>query len=145
MLQSGTQGIALCPASLRLRITGDMDLFAIRLFHYVGIMLVFMGLSGMVFAAYAGFGPEKKKLRRAAALMHGIGLVLIIVSGFTMLSKLGFHGDPPGWVKAKLGIWLIMGVSISLAARWSRGIWYLLAGWLLLGATAAYLAMYKPF
>jgi hypothetical protein len=123
-----------------------MDYFAIKLFHYVGIMLLFLGLGGMVFASYAGFGPEKKKLRRAAALLHGFGLLFIIVSGFTMLSKLGLmHGDPPGWVKAKLAIFLILGFSISLAARWSRGIWILIAGWIVLGATAAALAMYKPF
>ncbi len=123
-----------------------MDYFAIKLFHYVGIMMVFMGLSGMAFAAYAGFGPEKKKLRRAAAMLHGVGLLLIIVSGFTMLSKLGLmHGDPPGWAKAKFVIFLILGFSISLAARWSRGFWFLMAGWILLGAAAAYLALYKPF
>jgi hypothetical protein len=123
-----------------------MDYLAIKLFHYVGIMLVFSGLSGMVFAAYTGFGTEKKKLRRAAALLHGVGLLLIIVTGFSMLSKLGLmHGDPPGWIKAKFVIFLILGFSISLAARWSRGIWILLAGWILLGGAAAWLALYKPF
>jgi len=123
-----------------------MDYSAIKLVHYVGIMMVFLGLGGMVFAAYAGFGPVKKQIRRAAALCHGIGLLLIIVSGFAMLSSLGLlHGDPPGWAKAKLVIWLILGGSISLAARWSRGIWILLTAWILLGAAAAYLALYKPF
>lgn len=123
-----------------------MDYLAIKIFHYIGIMLLFMGLGGMVFASYAGFGPEKKKLRRAAAILHGIGLLLILVSGFTMLSKLNLmHGDPPNWAKAKFVIFLIMGFSISLAARWSRGIWILIAGWTLLGAAAAYLALYKPF
>ncbi len=123
-----------------------MDYLTIKLFHYVGIMLLFLGLGGMVFAAYAGFGPEKKKVRRMAAILHGIGLLFIIVSGFTMLSKLNLlHGDPPNWAKAKMGIFLIMGFSISLAARWSKGIWFLVAGWILLGAAAAYLAMYKPF
>jgi hypothetical protein len=123
-----------------------MDYLTIKLFHLVGIMLMFLGLGGMVFAAYAGFGPERKPLRRLAAMCHGIGLLLILVSGVEMLSKLGLlHGDPPGWAKAKFGIFLLMGFSISLAARWSRGIWYLIAGWVLLGAAAGYLALYKPF
>jgi hypothetical protein len=123
-----------------------VDYLAIKIFHYVGIMLLFLGLGGMVFASSAGFGPEKKKLRRMAAILHGIGLLLIVVSGFTMLSKLNLmHGDPPGWAKAKFVIFLIMGFSISVAARWSRGIWFLIAGWILLGAAAAYLALYKPF
>jgi hypothetical protein len=123
-----------------------MDYLTIKLFHLVGIMLVFMGLGGMVFAAYAGFGPSKKQFRRGAALCHGIGLLLIIVSGFAMLSRLGLlHGDPPGWAKVKLFIWLVLGGSISLAARLSRAIWILVAAWLLLGAVAAYLGLYKPF
>jgi hypothetical protein len=63
-----------------------------------------------------------------------------------MLAKLGMlHGDPPGWAKAKFAIFLVMGGSISLAARMSRAIWILLAAWILLGAAAGYLALYKPF
>jgi hypothetical protein len=123
-----------------------MDYQLIKLCHLVGIMLVFMGLGGMVFGAYAGFGTVKKQIRRAAALCHGIGLFIIIVSGFAMLSSLGLlHGDPPNWVKAKFVIFLVLGGSISLAARWSKGIWFLLAMWILLGAAAGYLGLYKPF
>ena len=123
-----------------------MDYLTIKLFHLVGIMLIFLGLGGMVFAAYAGFGPDKKRVRRAAAFCHGIGLLLVLVSGVAMLSSLGLlHGDPPGWAKAKFVIFLVLGFSISLAARMSRAIWYLIAAWVVLGAAAGYLALYKPF
>ncbi len=123
-----------------------MDYLSIKLCHLAGILLVFMGLGGMVFAAYAGFGPERKTLRRGAALVHGIGLLLVLVSGIAMLSQLGLlHGDPPGWAKAKFVIFLLLGGSISLAARVSRAIWILIAVWLLLGVAAGYLALYKPF
>jgi hypothetical protein len=123
-----------------------MDYPLIKLCHLVGIMLLFLGLGGMVFGASVGFGPATKKLRRAAAMLHGLGLLLILGSGFTMLSRLGLlQGDPPGWVKAKLFIWLLLGGSIFLAARYSRAIWLLLAVWLALGAAAAYLGLYKSF
>ena len=123
-----------------------MDYPSIKLFHLVGIMLLFLGLGGMVFAAYAGFGPAKKQVRRAAALCHGIGLLFILVSGIAMLSSLGLlHGDPPGWVKAKFLIFLLLGASIFPAARLSRAIWILITAWVLLGTAAAYLALYKPF
>jgi hypothetical protein len=123
-----------------------MDYLTIKLFHLIGVMLIFLGLGGMVFAAYAGFGPEKRLLRRGAALCHGIGLLLILASGVEMLAKLGMlHGDPPGWAKAKFVIFLIMGGSISLAARMSRAIWILIVAWIILGAAAGYLALYKPF
>ena len=123
-----------------------MDYLTIKLGHLIGIMLVFLGLGGMVFASYAGFGPEKKKLRRAAALLHGIGLLFLLASGIAMLSQLGYlHGDPPAWAKVKFGIFLLLGGSISLAARWSRAIWILIALWVLLGATAAHLGLHKSF
>jgi hypothetical protein len=123
-----------------------MDYPSIKLLHLVGIMLLFLGLGGMVFASYAGFGPAKKQIRRATALCHGIGLLFILVSGIAMLSSLGLlHGDPPGWVKAKFLIFLLLGGSIALAARFSRTIWILITAWVFLGTAAAYLALYKPF
>jgi hypothetical protein len=123
-----------------------MDYSFIKLCHYVGIMLIFLGLGGMVFAARVGLGPEQRSLRRAAAIIHGIGLLLILVSGIAMLSRLGLlHGDPPTWAKAKFGIFLLLGGSISLAARASRLIWVWIPAWIVLGAAAAYLALEKPF
>jgi hypothetical protein len=123
-----------------------MDYQLIKLGHLTGIMLVFLSLGGMVFAARVGFGPEQRSLRRAAAILHGVGLLLIIGSGFAMLSSLGLlHGDPPTWVKIKLGIFLFLGASISVAARMSRLIWLWIPLWILLGITAGYLALYKPF
>jgi hypothetical protein len=123
-----------------------MDYSLIKVCHLAGVMLVFLSLGGMVFAARVGLGPEQRSLRRTAAIMHGIGLLFIIVSGFAMLSSLGLlHGDPPTWVKIKFGIFLLLGGSISLAARVSRLIWLWIPVWILLGAAAAYLALEKPF
>lgn len=123
-----------------------MDYFLIKLCHLTGIMLLFMGLGGMIFAAAVGLGPEHRKLRRAAAIIHGIGLLLILASGIAMAVQGGWmHGDPPNWIKAKFGIWLLLGSSIALAARVSRLMWIWIPVWILLGATAGYLALYKPF
>ncbi len=122
-----------------------MDYFLIKLCHLVGIMLLFMGLGGMIFAASVGLGPEHRKLRRAAAIIHGLGLLLILASGIAMALQSGFfHGDPPNWIKAKFGIWLLLGGSISLAARASKLMWIWIPVWILLGAAAGYLAFYKP-
>jgi hypothetical protein len=123
-----------------------MDYPLIKLCHLVGIMLVFLSLGGMVFAARVGLGPGQRNLRRAAAITHGIGLLLVLASGIAMMSSLGLlHGDPPNWIKAKFGIFLLLGGSISLAARASRLIWIWIPLWILLGAAAGYLALYKPF
>ena len=122
-----------------------MDHSLLRLLHLIGLMLVVMGLSGMAFAARAGFGSERTMLRRAAALFHGIGLLVIIATGFMMLPQLGYHGDPPTFVKIKLVIFLLLGGAISLAARWTRGIWIVLPTILFLCGFAAYLGVFKPF
>lgn len=123
-----------------------MDYLSIKLLHLVGVMLLFLGLGGRAFASYACLGPVEKQIRRATALLHGIGLLFILVSGIAMLSRLGLlGGDPPGWVKAKVFIFLLLGGSIVMAARLSRAIWTLIAVWILLGSAAAYLALYKPF
>jgi hypothetical protein len=123
-----------------------MDYSLIKLGHLVGMMLLFLSLGGMVFAAYAGFGPEQRKIRRAAAMIHGIALLLILASGIAMLSSLGLlHGDPPNWAKAKFGIFLVLGGSIWLARKYSQAIWILIAFWILLGAAAGYLGLDKPF
>ena len=123
-----------------------MDYFLIKLCHLVGIMLVFLGLGGMVFAAAVGLGPEHRKLRRAAAIIHGLGLLLILATGISMAVSSGWmHGDPPNWIKAKFGIWLLLGGSIALAARMSRLMWLWIPVWILLGGAAGYLAFYKPF
>ena len=95
----------------------------IKLFHLVGIMLVFLGLGGMVFAARIGLGPGAKGTCGAPlAIIHGIGLLFILASGISMASSIGlFHGDPPNFgSRLKFGIFLLLGGSISLAARVSR-------------------------
>ena len=122
-----------------------MDYFLIKIGHLTGIMLLFMSLGGMVFAAAVGLGPEHRHLRRAAMILHGIALLLILASGIAMAVTSGWmHGDPPNWIKAKFGIWLLLGGSISLAARASKLMWIWIPVWILLGAAAGYLAFYKP-
>ena len=122
-----------------------MDYPLIKVCHLAGIMLVFLSLGGMVFAAQVGLGPAHRNLRRTAAIVHGLGLLLILASGIAMMSGLGLlHGDPPLWIKIKFGIFIVLGGSISLALRLSRLIWIWIPIWILLGAAAAYLALYKP-
>ncbi len=123
-----------------------MDYQLIKICHVTGIMLIFMGLGGMLFAALVGLGPEHRGLRRTAAIIHGLGLLLVLATGIAMAVQGGWmHGDPPNWIKGKFGIWLLLGGSITLAARVSRLMWVWIPAWILLGAAAAYLALAKPF
>lgn len=112
-----------------------MDALVYKVLHLAGVMTVFLGL-GM------GMLPEPV-YRKKGMLFHGIGLLLILVSGFGMIAKLEYGF--PGWMLVKLVLWLIIGVLPILA---KRNVLPLAAAWttaLVLGIAAAYLGIFKSF
>ena len=121
-----------------------MSLPAYKVIHILGMMLMFTALGGLLIASRAGVTTGVS--RKTAGITHGIALLLIFVSGFGALAALGF--SKPGtwqlWVWLKLLIWLIFGGITVLIRRSSRAatlLWWVLP---ILGALAAYLALYKP-
>jgi hypothetical protein len=112
-----------------------------KLLHVVGLMLLFLGLGGMLFGARA----EQDRAPAGTAALHGVGLLVMLVGGFGMMARLGIHWPWPGWLVAKLGVWLVIGALPVLVQRrlLPRGpAWLVAAG---LGALAAWLALSKPF
>ena len=110
--------------------------------HILGVLLAFTALGGAALAALAGRGDDAPG-RKLASVTHGVALLLILVSGFGMLAKLKLGFDL--WVWLKLTIWLIIGASVAGIRRLPAQaalFWFALP---LLGAAAAYLAIYKPF
>ncbi len=114
-----------------------LSLSVYKVAHLFGVLLVFLG-----FGALVGDGSN----RRTAQIAHGLGLVIVLVAGFGALARLGISGPGswPLWIWLKLAIWLALGALVTVAKR-SRGtakmLWWLLP---VLGAAAAYLAIYKP-
>jgi len=105
-----------------------------KIIHMVGLALLFFGLGSML-----------GKARFLAFLSHGLGLLLLVVGGFGMAARLGLVHSLPGWIYAKLFIWLLFGLSISLMKRrpqWANKSVVLFVG---LVALAAWLANTKPF
>jgi hypothetical protein len=111
-----------------------MDLLSIyKLIHYVGIFTLMLSL-GSIFTKY----------NKCAVIGHGVGLLLIIIGGLGLQTKMGID-LLSGWLVAKIVIWLIFGVSIALA---KRGILKGSTAWIAaigLGSVAAYLGLMKPF
>lgn len=111
-----------------------------KVVHLVGVLMVFLALGGVTTNAING-GSKNHSWRKPIAITHGVGLFFSLVGGFGLLARLGtIHGELPGWVIAKLGIWIIFSVLIVVASRkpsWAKPIWPLI---IILGATAAYLA-----
>jgi uncharacterized membrane protein len=121
-----------------------MSLETYKILHIAGLILLFFGLSAALTLKLAG-APFEGRAKKLAMMTHGIGLVVMLVAGFGMLAKLGIMGNMPGWVYAKIAIWVILGGSIALAKRKGQIGWPLMILFVGLGVTAAWLAIAKPF
>lgn len=114
--------------------------------HMLGIALLILSIGGVTLHAMSGGTKETSGGRGIAAASHGLGLLLILVAGFGMLAKLElFDGGLPGWVMAKLAIWVLIGFAFVVPYRrpeLSKLVWF---GAALLMLVAAILAHSKPF
>lgn len=121
-----------------------MSLEFYKLFHFFGLAMILMSLGGNIVHALGGGTREDHPARRMVMMGHGIGLLIMLVSGFGMLAKLGI-GMPPGWALAKLVIWLLLGSLISVTLRKAnlgRPLWAMIPALVVL---AGWLATNKPF
>lgn len=113
--------------------------------HLMGALMVFLSMGGLF---SRGFYEERegsgaRTLRKVGGITNGVGLVLLLASGFGMVAQLGIGF--PGWVLAKMTVWVALGSLILLASRkpdLGRGLWWVA---LVLGILAVYLVEYKPF
>lgn len=117
-----------------------------KIMHIVGLMCVFSGLAALL--GVYGTAPLERhpSIRKSLAILHGLGMVFLLVGGFGMLARLGIvHGGLPVWVYLKLAIWLALGGSMTLARKKANVGMPLLLLWIFLGGLAAAIALYKPF
>lgn len=117
---------------------GSMSPVFYHYLHLVGVLLLFTSVGGML--AVAGGVTSAKKL---VGMLHGIGLVILLIAGFGFLAKAKM--PMTGWVWAKLGVWLALGVLPLIVRKRvvQPGVGVALG--LILGAVAAYLGYFKPF
>lgn len=123
-----------------------MSLAFYKVLHLFSAFLLFAALGALTLAARARAAGDGDGGRKLAAASHGIALVLLLVTGFGALARLAISNPAlwPGWVWAKVVIWLALGA--ALVVRRFPGaaglLWWL---WPVLGGVAAWLALYKPF
>lgn len=116
-----------------------------KLVHLLGIFMLFLSVGGLIHHILNGGTKAANAWRKQTAITHGIGIFLILLGGFGMLARLGLSWPFPGWVMAKIAIWIAMGGMLALVYRRpqsGRFFWLLV---LVLGLGAAYLAILKPF
>ena len=121
-----------------------MSLAAYKVIHILSMVLMFTALGGLLLASRAGVTTGVS--RKTAGITHGIAMILLLVSGFGALARIGLSNPAiwPAWLWGKALLWLVFGgiiVLIRRAPRSSTLLWWLLP---LLGGLAAYLALYKP-
>ena len=111
-----------------------MDPNFYQVLHIVGISMVFLGYGALL--ARSMLVPENVSVRKLGSITSGIGLLVIFVAGFGLISKLG-HSFTDTWVMVKFVIWLVLGgliVLINRKPQLAMLVWCLLIA---LAATAA--------
>jgi hypothetical protein len=121
-----------------------MSLAAYKLLHVAGVVFLFAALGGSVLVHWSGGASDRA--RKIAGITHGLALLLIAVAGFGALARLGLTSLDliPAWAWWKMVLWVLLGAA-PFVLRKKAGLaglfWWLLP---VLGAAAAWLALYKP-
>lgn len=118
-----------------------------KIVHILGIALALVSLGGFAVHALNGGAKSENRARTLLVAMHGLGAFLILLGGFGLLARLNFpHGEPfPGWLWAKLAVWLAVAAIVMLPYRKPDAARPMLVAVPLLAVTAAWMAVYKPF
>jgi len=112
-----------------------MPYLIFKLLHVVGIMCLFLAL-GLAIADTQG------RWKKATAIIHGIALLFMLLTGFGMLGK------PPAeqyWWVVKIFIWLGFGASLTLARKKFISPVAIGTAVTVLGLIAGYLGIFRPF
>jgi hypothetical protein len=113
-----------------------------QVLHIVGISMVFLGYGALLARSMAA--PANVSVRKLGSITSGIGLLLILVAGFGLISKLG-HSFTETWILVKFVIWLLLGgliVLINRKPQLAMLLWCLLIA---LSATAAFMVYVVRF
>ncbi len=111
-----------------------MDPQIYKFLHLVGLIIFLLGLGGAIAATKETFKPY--------AILHGVGMFLMLLGGFGMQAKFHYNIMSPGIV-TKLLIWLVLGGLLVVAKRQvlpKGALWAII---ITLSSIAAYLGLFK--
>ena len=75
-----------------------MPAYIYQVLHVIGIIMLFTGYGALLARSLAG--SDSPSLRKLGSITSGVGLLLILVAGFAMISKLG-HSFTAPWLIGK--------------------------------------------
>ena len=111
-----------------------MDALTYKIIHLTGISVLALGVGGMM------AGGEKRK---TFAILQGIGLLVMLVSGFGLLAKL--HLGYPIFGMVKTGLWLLIGALPVIFRKLKTPLPVCILVSLVLVAVMAWLGVAKPW
>lgn len=110
-----------------------------HIIHLLAVMALFAGTGAAL------GGADNPGIRKFGAILRGVALLLLIVTGFGLLAKLNIMKSIPLWAWCKVAIWVIAAVLPIFVKRkmlpGTTAVFIALA----LGAVAAWLGYLKPF
>lgn len=123
-----------------------MSYEAYKVIHLLSVLMLFAVMGGAAVHAINGGTRASNSARRLMAGLHGLAMLLILVTGFGLLTRLDLiAGGIPIWVWGLVALWLVAGVLLSLLARRPALARPLLwVGLPLIALGSAWLAVYKP-
>jgi hypothetical protein len=117
-----------------------------KVLHLGSIALILCALGGATVVALGGSSIKDHPARKLVSIAHGVGLLGALVGGFGLLARLGVtHGGLPGWVYAKVGLWLLIGATLAGVGRKTGSAKLVFFALPVLVAVGAWLAGAKPF
>ncbi len=105
-----------------------------KVFHILSILILFVSLAGYLYT-----------LKRSFAIIHGLAMLFILVSGFGLMARLGLVTGIPTWVWIKITMWFCLGAVMAIIKRKWLPSNIQVAIWLALGYVAIFSAIIKPF
>jgi uncharacterized membrane protein SirB2 len=111
--------------------------------HIVGIMFLFSSLGAQALYIAQGGTKATWQYRRPVAILHGVGMALLLVAGFGLMAKFKYSFETQPWLILKLVIWGILGGFQTI--MWKFGRQNLLMYFLLiiLGSLAVYSVVFR--
>lgn len=118
-----------------------MPPYVYHILHFIGIILLFQGYGALLGRSMVR--SDDPRVRKLGSITSGVGLLLMLVAGFGLISKLGYSFTTP-WILVKLVIWLALGGLIVLINRkpaLAGMLWWALIA---LGGLAAVMVYARP-
>lgn len=117
-----------------------------KLVHFLGIFVLLTAMAATCMHVMRGGTRANNPHRRVLGIAHGVAAFLILLGGFGMLARLEIvQAGLPGWIVAKLVLWLLASAAIMVPYRRASAAGALMVALPVLAVVAGAIALYKPF